>query len=174
MENNTQGEPSFEAAIPGQSMTTQLGSYPWEKPPKYTTVEEALSFYIPKITNPRAVGSILNNLEAGIPVTTMANVLQLNGVMEGLHTIDVGVLISPVVMELLAFVAEEAGIEYDMGTDLDEYDEAEDSPASIALALQRVEKEDTTMETDVEETTMPVEDELEMSGTALGLMSRRA
>jgi hypothetical protein len=77
-------------------------------------------------------------------------------------------------MELLAFVAEEAGIEYDMGTDLDEYDEAEDSPASIALALQRVEKEDTTMETDVEETTMPVEDELEMSGTALGLMSRRA
>jgi len=172
MANNPQGEPTFVAAIPGQSMTAQLGSYPWQKPPKYTTVEEALSFYIPKITHPSAVGSILNILEAGIPVTTMANMLQLNGVMEGLHTIDVGVLISPVLMELLAFVAEEDGIEYNMGTDPDDYTGPGSDPSSIALAMNGME-DDTTIAEVEEEVVMP-EEEPEMSGAALGLMSRRA
>tara|TARA_R110000824_G_C15151184_1_gene671016 strand:+ start:468 stop:986 length:519 start_codon:yes stop_codon:yes gene_type:complete len=172
MVNNPHGEPTFVAAIPGQSMTAQLGSVPWQKPPKYATVEEALSFYIPKITNPRAVGSILNNLEAGIPVTTMTNVLQINGVMEGLHTIDVGVLISPVLMELIAFVAEEDGIEYDMGTDPASYERPGGDPSALALAMKNM-GGDTTVEEVEDEVVMP-EEEPEMLGTALGLMSRRA
>ncbi len=41
-------EPSFNAPIPGQAMTAELGSRPWQRPPLYTTVEEAISIRISK------------------------------------------------------------------------------------------------------------------------------
>ena len=34
----------LDAPIPGQSLTTEPKSRPWEQPPKYTTAEEALDF----------------------------------------------------------------------------------------------------------------------------------
>lgn len=38
---------TFDYPIPGQGMTAEVGSRPWQNPPQYTTVEEALEFYIP-------------------------------------------------------------------------------------------------------------------------------
>ena len=43
----------------------------------------------------------------GVPVTTKANTIQLSGVMEGKHSIDVGMLAIPVLMELIMFMADE-------------------------------------------------------------------
>ena len=34
--------PSFDYPIPGQGMTAEVGSRPWQNPPQYTTVEQAL------------------------------------------------------------------------------------------------------------------------------------
>ena len=51
----------------------------------------------------------------GVPVTTLANTIQLSNVMEGKHTVDVGMLITPLLMELIMMLAESAGIEYDSG-----------------------------------------------------------
>ena len=40
---------SIDAPIAGQSLTTEPGNRPWENPPQYTTVEEALEYYIHKL-----------------------------------------------------------------------------------------------------------------------------
>ena len=45
--------PMLSAPIPGQSLTAEPGSRPWEKPAKYTTVEETLKFYIEDLSQPR-------------------------------------------------------------------------------------------------------------------------
>ena len=37
----------IDAPIPGQSLTNEPGSYPWEKPPKLNTVDEVISNYLP-------------------------------------------------------------------------------------------------------------------------------
>ena len=43
-------------------------------------------------------------LEMGIPVSAIANSMQLAGVMQGLHTIDVGMLVMPAIMEMIMMI----------------------------------------------------------------------
>lgn len=124
----------LDAPVAGQSLTTELGSKVWQQPPKYSTVDETLEYYMSKLNNPKIRVKMLNVLETGIPVTTVVDGLQMSGVMTGLHTIDVGILAAPVLMETIAYIAEDADIEYDMGLDVDDPDEID--PTAIALALR--------------------------------------
>lgn len=103
--------------------------------------------------------------------------------MQGKHTVDVGILVLPVLMETIAYLAEEQGVDYDMGTKL----KTEDTPSSsaVALALKRVRDQQEALgeiepmpETPpMEDEAMPTEEEtMEMDmGTPQegGLMSRR-
>jgi hypothetical protein len=98
-------------------MTSEVGSRPWQNPPKYKTVEEALDFYIPRLTSDEVYDALLDSMELGIPLTTMADSMQSIAVMQGLHTIDVGILAIPVIVEMLAFIGDSADIEYTLGTE---------------------------------------------------------
>jgi len=93
-------------------LTAELGSRPWQSPPQFRTPEEAIGHYFTRLTDPEDSAGIINALEMGVPVETLTEVIQLGGVMEGLHTIDVGVLISPVIAETLIQLAEKSGIKY--------------------------------------------------------------
>jgi hypothetical protein len=130
--NNT--EPRFEAPIPGMSMTHELGARPWQTPPKYATVEEALEYYLPRMQDNSFTDSLINVIEMGMPLTTLANTIQLAGVMEGRHSVDVGILIMPVLIEMMQLVAEAEGIEYVTGMERDMKSETKDSDVSAALA----------------------------------------
>jgi hypothetical protein len=83
-------------------MTAELGSRPWQNPPQYASVEQALEFYIPKLVSEELYDGILDSMELGIPLTTMADSMQSAAVMQGLHTVDVGILAMPVLIEMLA------------------------------------------------------------------------
>lgn len=124
----------IDAPVAGQSLTAELRSRVWQQPPKYSTVDEALEYYMEKLNNPKIRVKMLNVLETGIPVTTVVDGLQMSSVMTGLHTIDVGMLAAPVLMETIAYIADDADIEYDMGLDLDDPEEID--PTTIALALR--------------------------------------
>ena len=96
MENN---EPLHDAPIPGMSLTAELGGRPWQSPAQYTTVDEAVSYYLEKIATDEFSQQLKDILEIGIPITTLANTIQLAGVMDGKHSVDVGMLVMPVIME---------------------------------------------------------------------------
>ena len=106
----------LDAPIPGMSLTHELGNRPWQSPPKAASVGEAMETYLPAFESEEVVPQIINVLESGIPVATIAESTMLGGVMEGRHTIDVGILILPFLMEMIAYVGDLAGIEYSMGT----------------------------------------------------------
>jgi hypothetical protein len=166
--NNT--EPRFEAPIPGMSMTHELGARPWQTPPKYATVEEALEYYLPRMQDNSFTDSLINVIEMGMPLTTLANTIQLAGVMEGRHSVDVGILIMPVLIEMMQLVAEAEGVEYVTGMERDMQTETKDSDVSAALVTL---KDDlANVEEESEET-----DEMEIVEKAnepsLGLMARR-
>jgi hypothetical protein len=93
-------KPNFSAPIPGQSLTGEPKQYAWERPPEYNTPEEALKFYLPKITDEEAMDDILLVLESGYPLSTLVKGMYVSGVMEGLHSIDVGLVIAPVLHEV--------------------------------------------------------------------------
>jgi hypothetical protein len=163
-------EPSFDAPIPGMSLTAELGGRPWQSPPQYTTVEQALEYYIPRLTADEVTDQLLDVLEMGVPVSTLANTMQLSGVMEGKHSVDVGVLIMPVIMEMISYIADTAGVEYDMGTDKPK----KVSETLVDKALTKLQEEDKDVQENevMPEVEIQVEEEQTMEQPA-GLMSRR-
>ena len=126
----------FEAPIAGMSLTAEPGNRPWQQPPQHATVEAAIEYYLPKLSDEVFYEELLNVMELGIPLTTIANGIQLNGVMSGIHTIDVGILVMPVIVETLAFLGDEAGVDYELGTDR-EIDSDLVSESQIALAIKK-------------------------------------
>ena len=159
-------EALIDAPIAGQSLTSEVGGWPWEQPPQYSTVEEALEFYLPRLTEPTLQNDLMNVIEMGLPLTTIANALQQGAVMQGTHSLDVGILVMPVIMEMLAYLATERGIEFNMGTNV----EVDDGPSAVAvkLALKKLKAKEGEPEKKPEEESENVVEE-PMSG----LMSRR-
>ena len=107
-------------------------------------------------------------MEAGIPIIPIVDILIKSNVMDGEHSLDVGLLAAPVIIELLINVAEASDIEYDVGNKTK--GTTKPSMSAIALALKDInipdEEEDTedTMVTEVEEPPME---------QSMGLMAKR-
>lgn len=171
-----------DGPIAGMGLTHELGGRPWQKPPQYNTVEEAMTYYIPRFTNPKVIDQLLDVMELGIPLTTIADAMQSSAVMEGIHTVDVGLLVMPVLIEMMAYIGDDAGVEYDLGME-DRIDDDEISDTKIALAMKRLreklpEKLEESQEGVVEEMEEPEmvgEEQEEPTTPELGgLMARRA
>lgn len=166
----------LDAPVPGMSMTHELGARPWQSPPQQTTVQEAIAHYIERMQDDSLTEQIVNILQADIPVTTLANTIQLAGVMEGRHSIDTGMLVLPVIMEMIMLIADAEGIEYQTGMERNKETEVKDSRIMAGMAKARREilkdqKLDTT-ETDIE-TESRVSTEEMLAELPKGLMGRR-
>jgi|TARA_B110000908_G_scaffold120174_1_gene140863 hypothetical protein len=105
---------TFEAPIPGQSLTGELGAYPWEQPAKYNTAEEAIDFYISRLANMDISMDLFESINDGLPITTAVDVLVAGGNMDGLHTMDVATLSAPVIAEFMVAVCEKLDLDYTM------------------------------------------------------------
>ena len=165
---NDNKTPEINAPIPGMSLTAPLGGRPWQQPPQMATVEQAIDYYVPKIMDKEFIPELLTIIELGIPLTTIANSFQLASVMEGKHSIDVGVLVIPVLVELMMTVADANEVEYVSGMSREK--EKGLSNAQIALA-----KKKGLLDKDikVEEPTPEPTEESEEKEPNMGLMSRR-
>lgn len=158
-------EQVFNAPIPGASLTAPIGGRPWQSPPKYVTVEDAMDFYVSRFTNEELKTSIIDTLDSGLPVTTIANAIQLNSVTEGLHTIDIGILVLPIIMELIMYVGDSAGIKYTTGLE-------KGKPLRNAMAMKALSMLEDE-EKEVEETPEPEQIEPQEE-EPVGLMARRS
>ena len=161
-------EEAFDAPIAGMSLTHELGARPWQSPPQYPTVEEALDFYIPRLSSQQFAGRLLDIIEQGIPLTALAETITLGGVMQGLHSIDVAVLINPVLVELMAGIADNADVKYKLG---DTDGEGIPDKGIVAKAMKEV-RGKFTFDEDRKEEPQP-EPEPETETPARGLMARR-
>ena len=108
----------------------------------------------------------LDLMEKNIPITAICETLTLGGVMQGLHTIDVAVLVNPVLTELLEGMAKNAGIDYIVG---DVADDEEPDPSLIREAIESLQDID---EEELEEEREEIADEKEEKPNK-GLMARR-
>ncbi len=96
----------FNAPIPGQSLTIEPGSGPWEQPPQYVTIDEVASFYSDKLDNPEAIFELMSLLEKGIPILTIVNTMVKTSIMNGYHTVDTGFLVTPIIVEIIKTIAD--------------------------------------------------------------------
>jgi|TARA_R100001480_G_scaffold137379_1_gene134444 hypothetical protein len=162
-------EPTFDAPVPGTGMTHEVGARPWQQPAQYTKIDEVAQLYVAQMQDEVFMENTLNLLETKMPVTMIANALQTANVMNGVHSIDVGVLSLPIIMEMIMLIADTEGIEYVTGTERNIEAELQDS--SIQAAIQQVEDE-TRMAR--EEEPIQEEEQVEMENMSTGLMARRS
>ena len=161
-------EPVFDLPVPGMGMTHELGARPWQQPAQYTTIDDVAQLYVAQMQDESFMEQALNLLETKMPVTMIANAMQTTNVMNGVHSIDTGILALPIIMEMVMFIAESDGVYYISGTERDIEAEIEDS--SIQAAIQKVEDEGTMTGNE-----QPVMEEQQMAEDAMptGLMARR-
>lgn len=164
----------LDAPIPGQSLTAEPGNYPWEQPPQLNTVDEAVEHYTPMFGEEEILSGILSHIEGGVALTTMADLITKGGVMTGLHSIDVGIMVAPVLVELMISSADAADIEYTVGTEPKKTGGS--TKASIAAALEEEEVEQEPLPEDlgmVMEMSME-EPAGEPAEESMGMMARRS
>ena len=112
------------------------------------------------------VVDLVNQMEAGMPITTIVNVFTRSGVMAGLHSIDTGLLASPVIIEMMISVAEASKVDYVIGTEKTK--STKPRMSAIQASLKEFEQEGTMPDIEEEQT---VEEPTE---APMGMMERRS
>lgn len=102
----------LDGPIPGSSLTREPGNAPWEQPPMITDTNEAISYHLRKFENEEVIDDLLFLLEQEFPISTFVECITSMAVMEGVHTVDVSVLVSPVIHEYIKAMADAAEIKY--------------------------------------------------------------
>jgi hypothetical protein len=112
----------INAPIPGQSLTGEPKSYPWENPPKIVKPFDAAMYHLEQLDEPKKVTALLDMLELDVDLVTLVSGILRMGVSEGVHTVDVSLLIAPVLHEFIKGHADRADIDYDEGFDEEDMD----------------------------------------------------
>jgi hypothetical protein len=121
---------------PGISWTDEPRGTPWSTPPKIVNVSEIAQTYVDKLSSPDTINSTVELIESEVPLAALANALMLNGVSQGAHTIDAGILVTPVIIEMLVTLAEMHGVDYVI---FPEDEDAGDVPARVIKnALKKI------------------------------------
>jgi len=170
---------TFERPIPGQSLTTEPKNAPYERPPEIVDPIEAIDVHIDNLLKPGAMEDVLYFLEYGVDLVTLVQGILRSAVMEGMHSIDVSLIIAPVLHEYIKGFAEAADLDYDEGFENEQQKKAlsyrrdVDRAKKMLEELRKQEGEEipTTMEEMTEEPEMEPEVE-EEEPVKTGLMAR--
>ncbi len=169
-------ERDFDAPIMGASLTGELGAKPYEQPPQLPSVEENLDFYMDALLSPAMMPRIAANLDRGRRVSDFAEFLVTSGVAEGRHTIDVGILVLPTIIETVALIGDLYDIDFDMGLEA-KSEASKDSFIEVAeAALSKAEdEEDEYVASDMNDVELEEEPEAEEAPVTepASLMARR-
>lgn len=101
------------AIIPGQSLTAEPKNAPYENPPQMTEPEEAVFFHLERLAD--KTDDVLDSLELGLDVVTMTEGILRAAVMQGRHSVDISLIIAPIIHEFIKGGADRAGIDYEEG-----------------------------------------------------------
>ena len=115
---------TFERPIPGQSLTTEPKNAPYERPPEIVDPVEALNVHIENLLKPGAMEDALYFLEYGVDLVTLVQGILRRAVMEGIHSIDVSLIIAPVIHEYIKGFADADGLNYKEGWETEEEEKA--------------------------------------------------
>lgn len=100
----------FDKPIPGQSLTQEMGSMPFEQPPQYTDIEEALEEIFDKLTSTSKVTELVLTLEQGVPVEMLARTIVFDGFLKGKWTPDMAMLMVRIVAAMIISIAVKKGV----------------------------------------------------------------
>jgi len=155
----------FDAPIPGQSLTAEPRNHPWERPPEIVDPEAALQMHLTRMSEPRMLRTALDLMEVEeLDIKTIVTGRLRGAVSQGMHTIDVSLIIAPVLHEFLKQAAKAAGIEAEDGFEDKEAEEQFKKARAAGLLRKQFEK----MGGQTPKKAVEVMEEAEESGDMMG------
>tara|TARA_R100001443_G_scaffold20358_4_gene32286 strand:- start:881 stop:1492 length:612 start_codon:yes stop_codon:yes gene_type:complete len=134
------------APIPGQSLTTPPKARAYERPAELSNVTDVMSFYVDKLGEQNVMDDVFVALDRGFPLSTLTDSIVSNGVMEGKHTVDVSILVAPVIHEYIRVAAKAADVSVKefptTKRDADNMRNEKTLKDILVKALDEIEKED--------------------------------
>ena len=126
---------AFSGPIPGQSLTLEPKGFPWERPPEISDPEEAIQYGIKRLSGPKILGNLIDAVDIyDLDVNTLTKGVIRVGVSKGLYTIDVAMLIAPVVHEFIKQAAVSSGLSPEEGLEDKTAKQEEKRQREVALA----------------------------------------
>jgi hypothetical protein len=112
-------ERMFDGPIPGENYTSDTRNYPWHRPPDLTDYDEIVEAMLLSISNEYVLPAIMGALAMGASVSGVTDYLILSHVGKGKFSIDMGLLAAGPVARFIQIMADDFGVEYEMGVERD-------------------------------------------------------
>ena len=137
-------------------------------------MDEAIEYYLERMSTEEFTDQLVDVLDMGVPVTTLANTIQLGSVMDGVHSVDIGMLVMPFIMEMIMLVGDSSNVKYDSGMENPNKGQTRDTLMNnVRAELEDKMRQKEGMLFDEEEETEVEEEEIVAEEEPMGLMSRR-
>lgn len=128
----------FGAPIPGQSLTDTPRNAPWERPPEITDPEEAIQMHLSRLSRPDILKAALDAIDLhDMNLRQLTQGIVRGAISQGIHSIDVGLIVAPVIHEFIKQSAKAVGIEADDGF-VDKDVESKDKEARVATRARKM------------------------------------
>lgn len=144
----------FNAPVPGQSLTLEPKSMPYERPPELTNPKDILSYHMERLQDEEVLDAIFTFMDYGIDIKTLTQGIVRGAVAKGIHTIDASLMVAPAIHEFIRVSAKAAGVEYDEGF-IDPEDEKEKEAFKREAIHERFKRENPVLQEIEEEATVP-------------------
>ena len=103
----------MEGPIPGQSLTNSPDEpAPWERPPTYTTMNEAMHSLFDMLTEEEMYIDVVSAIGQGMPIVNLTEVILTDGFQKGAWNPDLMIQLIEPTMYMLMSMAEKAGVKY--------------------------------------------------------------
>jgi hypothetical protein len=164
----------LEHAVPGSSLTAEPKSRPWRRPYRYSSIDDVAMHYLTIMMDPRFSEGLKEQVDV-YPLALITDILVQASTMEGVHSVDLGALVSPIIIETMKALLDQEGVSYKVGDE-------RDLPTISDVELRKIRNElagsDDLEEADfsepaTEEVEQPEAEEQEEDTLPMGLMSRR-
>jgi len=163
---------SIDAPIPGQSLTNEPRNHPWERPPETVDPDEAIAHHLTRMSDPKVLNSVLDAISEGFPVSFITEMMLTGAVAKGIHSIDISMMVAPVIQDYIVEVLEEEGVDFKEFFS-DDGDEDIQKTMAISQAISGAkESMGMPMEEEPEEDEMMEEEEMPEETPKRGLMAR--
>ena len=129
------------APIPGQSLTDEPNNFAWERPPEISDPDEAVVFHLDRLSEKPIVDSVLHLMQMGFPVDVLTRSILTGAVGSGMHSIDVSMLIAPVIEEQLVYMGNTAGVKFKETFANDETDDEVQEQKLKDIVMARLDEE---------------------------------
>jgi len=127
--------PQNTVPIPGQSLLREPGNAPYERPSEIQgkdAVEKVLMGYMNHLNDAEVLDGAMGLLKQGMSVETLIQGMLRGGVAEGVHSVDISLIIQKTLENFIINVADAVGIDYIKGDEKEDLDTTDAELSKIA------------------------------------------